>query len=186
MGERFPDAMLTPGDFLKAHAIVGEPQPLWNSAKGLRRPDVIIAPDGDPYLYRWHLVRGPEANVYFHIQTADDPERPLHDHPWDNQSVILAGGYHETLDQRPKLTAMGAKGGLQEFSRKPGDVIWRKAEWAHTLRLPEGVDYTMTLFSTGPKVREWGFYYPEGWKLWTDVTRLVGNKSIHIHNEAMS
>jgi hypothetical protein len=42
----------------------------------------VIAPDGQPYLYRWHVIeRNPEANTYFHIQVDDDPERPLHDHP---------------------------------------------------------------------------------------------------------
>jgi hypothetical protein len=177
-GERFPEELLSAEDFDRAFAIVGE----WVSDeegghRALRAPDLIIAPNGNPYLYRWHLVRGPEANVYFHIQTAHDPERPLHDHPWPNQSVILAGGYNETLCQNPSAGEHAMTG---DFIRRVGDTIWREAHWAHRLFLPEGTVYTMTLFSTGPKIRDWGFWYPEGWKIWTSVTTFVGNKSVHL------
>lgn len=142
-----------------------------------RLPDLVIAPDGEAYIYRWHLVKTPQACCYFHIQVASDPERPLHDHPWDNTSVILAGGYDEIIWEP----------GCQEITwyRKPGDVIHRKATDAHRLILPAGVPYTMSLFSTGPKVREWGFWYPDGWRPYTDVTRTVDGKSVHVHRETM-
>ena len=127
---------------------------------GLRQPDLTIAPDGDPYLYRWHVIpRNQRANVYFHIQVADDPERPLHDHPWDNTSVILAGGYDELVAHpifpeqvTPKVRKV-----------REGDVVHRKAEEAHRLLLASSLGYTMTLFSTGPKRRRWGFWFPDGW-----------------------
>jgi hypothetical protein len=67
----------------------------------LRYPDLVIAPDGKPYLYRWHVFpQNAAAGVYFHIQVQSDPERPLHDHPWDNTSVILSGGYDELWCER--------------------------------------------------------------------------------------
>lgn len=143
----------------------------------LCHPDLVISPDGKPYLYRWHITRTPQACVYFHIQIGDDPERPLHDHPWDNFSVILAGGYTEILSERE-----GPPGRIVPvFNRKKGDVITRKAGWPHRLLLPAEHPYTMTLFSTGPKVREWGFWYPTGWKPYTDVTRTADGQSVHIH-----
>lgn len=123
-----------------------------------RDPDVVIAPSGGKdYLYRWHLTpRALEANVYFHLQVASDPERPLHDHPWDNQSVILAGGYQEVIQEHQHLIPTLA-------NRSKGQTIWRKAEVAHRLVLPATTPYTMTLFTTGPVRRDWGFWINSRW-----------------------
>ncbi len=120
-----------------------------------RPPDEIISPEGTPYIYRWHIIprRKVGANVYLHLQVADDPERPLHDHPWDNQSVILSGGYHETLTTKPYLNGEPRFRTVQK-----GEVVSRQAETAHRLELIDGVPYTMTLFTTGPVRREWGFW----------------------------
>jgi hypothetical protein len=141
------------------------------------QPDLTIAPDGEPYLYRWHLLpcNKDRGNLYFHLQVASDPERPLHDHPWDNTSVILAGGYDEIWDEHPATSTYAV---IRELRK--GDVVHRKAEEAHRLVLPKGIDYTMTLFFTGPKVKEWGFWYPDGWH---DSKRHVadrGGQSVHV------
>jgi hypothetical protein len=138
--------------------------------------DRILAPDGEPYLYRWHLVpRNRLANVYFHIQVRSDPERPLHDHPWDNTSTILVGGYVEQYQYGSML-------GTETYTRNvgPGRIIRRNAEVAHRLILPKWVPYTMTLFTTGPHRREWGFWYPEGWVSNREVCQEEGNISIHV------
>lgn len=143
---------------------------------GPRDPDLVIAPDGQPYLYRWHVVRtsGEGGNVYFHIQVADDPERPLHDHPWDNMSVILAGGYLEMLQQAPP------HGYTAALLRRKGQVIFRRATEAHRLLIPEGVRYTMSQFTTGPKARQWGFWYPSGWAPFDQVTEMLADgRSVH-------
>jgi|SRR5882672_6246602 len=141
-------------------------------------PDLVIAPDGNPYLYRWHIIRTKEARVYFHIQVADDPERPLHDHPWDNFSVILSGGYREIMCME---NAPPTERNTYTFHRNKGDVISRQAAWSHRLFLPPVYPYTMTLFSTGPKVREWGFWYEKGWVPFTEVTQqLSDGRSVHI------
>jgi len=157
-------------DRKQALAILGE----------LRAPDLVISPDGKPYLYRWWVVRMPGAggcNVYFHVQVAHDPERPLHDHPWDNQSVILSGGYGERIcmsSERP------TQRNTTTYVRHKGDVIWRIAAWSHRLFLPPAVPYTMTLFSTGPNVRKWGFWYDDRWMPYEEVTRVVDGESVHI------
>lgn len=127
-------------------------------------PDVTIAPDGEPYLYRWHVSpRNPHGNVYFHLQVLSDPERPLHDHPWDNQTVILAGGYDEVYDRWPGMRWPGGTPHPEMRKLRKGDVIARKAEEAHRLILPADIPYTMTLFSTGPHRRAWGFWTADGW-----------------------
>jgi hypothetical protein len=141
----------------------------------LREPDLVIAPDGNPYLYRWHLQSGDKGpGMYFHVQVASDPERPLHTHPWDNMSVILAGAYLEELQHAPpssiKLT----------LPRLKGDVIFRLATEAHRLVLPGGVPYTMTQFAFGPKINHWGFWYSDGFRRWETVTSLQGNVCVHV------
>lgn len=122
----------------------------------LREPDLTIALDGNSpaYLYRWHVIpRNEKANTYLHIQVANDPERPLHDHPWDNMSVIISGGYDELLQALP-----WPGGYVETKKRRPGHVVFRQAAQPHRLLLAPGVPYTISLFSTGPKVKEWGFW----------------------------
>jgi len=153
---------------------------------GFRQPDLTIAPDGSPYLYRWHVVpRNNEANVYFHIQVQSDPDRPLHDHPWDNTSVILSGGYDEVLFI-PESTA--SCGGPREYwTRKlrKGDVVHRPATQAHRLILPKDIPYTMTMFTTGPHVREWGFWTPDGWVHNDKYTELLPDGRSVVREEFM-
>lgn len=141
--------LLAPEDLLIAARYIGG---------DLRQPDLTIAyADSDlVYLYRWHVIeRTPQGNVYFHIQVADDPERPEHDHPWDNQTVMLAGAYRETI-----LTGNGHR---LVMSRVRGDVVHRRATDAHRLELMPGHRYAMTQFSTGPVQRDWGYIIEGEW-----------------------
>ena len=122
-----------------------------------REPDETLAPDGRPYIYRWHVIprRLVGGNVYCHLQVLDDPDRPLHDHPWDNQSVILAGGYIEHYQENPP------RGPRKVRRLRAGDVAQRKAGEAHRLILLG--DYSVSLFSTGPVIRKWGFWAGDKW-----------------------
>ena len=163
---KFDPSILTNEDFRLMNTIIGN-----DRGGALREPDLIIAPDGLPYLYRWHVIhRQEKANVYFHVQVASDPERPLHDHPWDNTSVILSGGYDEMWDPQPWTAPRGiqCEGYLRRL--RVGDVVHRNAGEAHRLILPEHINYTMTLFTTGPRIREWGFWFDDGWRSYKDVT----------------
>lgn len=138
---------LTIDDRYLAAEILGSPDVM-------RQPDLCIAPDGYPYLWRWWVIpKNRFANIYLHVQVADDPERPLHDHPWHNQSVILSGGYVE------KIQAYPPAGPCFTHMRSRGETIHRKAHEAHRLFLPERIPYTMTLFTTGPKCHDWGFWH---------------------------
>lgn len=152
---------LSQEDYAFVHGCLG-------SVDRINHPDLIIAPDGEPYIYRWWLIpRGEPANVYLHIQVQDDPERPLHDHPWDNQSVIVSGGYRERyVPYRANWAQHHGYDGRQEPRERvlrKGDVMTRKAEEAHRIFLLDGVPYTITIFSTGPVRRDWGFWLDRGW-----------------------
>ena len=118
------------------------------------KPDFVI---GDDYLRRWWVLpRNPAFNIYLHNIRHDDEDRALHDHPWWNCSIILKGCY---LEIRPagRLPAL----------RKAGSMVLRQPTDQHRLRLIGGV-HAWTLFITGPKVREWGFWCPQGFVHWLD------------------
>lgn len=121
-----------------------------------REPDFLIGPDrANPYIRRWYVVpRNPWCDVYLHEILHSDDDRALHDHPWANRSVLIEGGYVEHMPDG-------------RYARFAGDVVDRPAEALHRLVLPEGAR-AVSLFMTGPKVREWGFACPQGWVHWAD------------------
>lgn len=124
-----------------------------------RSPDFVISHNDIDYLRRWWIVpRNKFANVYLHkILKPDDP-RALHDHPWDNSSLIIKGRYLE-------ITPVG------EFVRTAGDIINRSATDLHRLELIDS-EPIISLFRTGPVIREWGFQCPQGWRHWKEFTGL--------------
>lgn len=116
-------------------------------------PDFVI---GDDYLRRWWIVpRNAACNVYLHEILRSDDDRALHDHPWDNTSYLLSGRY---IEHTPEGS----------FMRQAGEVIQRRATDLHRLEVIEGEPPALSLFMTGPKVREWGFLCPQGWVHWED------------------
>lgn len=124
----------------------------WARAKMQRAPDFII---GDNYLRRWWIIpRNEGCNVYLHEINRSDDDRALHDHPWDNTSFLIAGSY---IEHTPE----------SHFVREAGSTIERKATDAHRLEVADGSP-AISLFMTGPKLREWGFHCPQGWRLWSD------------------
>ena len=127
-------------------------------------PDFHVGPDDDHQLQRWYLApRNGVANAYLHRFVRSDDDRALHDHPWDNTSWILDGEY---LEHRPG----------DSVTRHEGDVVRRAATDAHRVELVTGP--VLTLFFTGPVVREWGFHCPWGWRHWREFVEMStgGNK----------
>ena len=126
-------------------------------AEGLmasRPADFVI---GDDYLRRWWVLpRNAWSNVYLHDIRRSDDDRALHDHPWPNTSFLILGSYIEHTPEG-------------QFVRKAGDVVHRPAEAQHRLEVIPG-ERAISLFSTGPKVREWGFGCAQGWVHWRDFT----------------
>ena len=138
---------------------------------GRRPPDFIIGGPDKPYLRRWWLLpRNRWFNVYLHQFCRSDDDRALHDHPWlFNASWLLDGSYIEQ-------TAAG------RFVRNQGAFKLRLGPAPHRVELLR--DYgcsslhnlfiserpCWTLFITGPRVREWGFACPNGWRHWALFT----------------
>lgn len=129
----------------------------WATAQMSRAPDFVIGETANPYLRRWWIVpRNASLNLYLHEILRSDDDRALHDHPWPNTSYLLAGRYVEHTPQG-------------SFLREAGWIGERGAEAAHRLEILPG-ERAVSLFMTGPKVREWGFHCPNGWKHWQDFT----------------
>lgn len=141
-------------------------RPFW------REPDFHIGGKENPYLLRWYLTeRHPERHkIYLHKFLRDDDDRALHDHPANSVSIILRGGYLEHLP-----------GGVVK-RRYPGMVVFRKAEQAHRIELFRdkrgNVIPARTIFIFGPKVREWGFHCPQGWRHWSEFVSEVDSGNV--------
>lgn len=128
----------------------------WKQIIG-RDPDEIIDRDEakGAYLHRWHVCKSRWFNIYVHHILRSDDSPHLHDHPWINASIVLDGTYTEhTIEQ----------GGVNKRQRlKAGDCqIRMSGKHAHRLELYP-TESAITLFITGPRYRQWGFHYPNGW-----------------------
>ncbi len=129
-----------------------------------RGPDFVIGGHERPYLLRWYVIpRNRWFNIYLHNIRRSDDDRAEHSHPWlFNCSVLLDGCYVEHSAAGPKYAEDGAV----------------KARWGasfHRLQLIPSLATleerpVWTLFITGPKVREWGFACPQGWRHWREFT----------------
>lgn len=137
----------------------------------MRPPDFIIGGKDRPYIRRWWLIpRNRWFNVYLHQILRDDDDRALHDHPWWNISIILRGAYVEVVpDTRAIKTPFTRIANLPHVRKRrgPGSIVFRRATHAHRLELPiegGGIRFVWSLFITGPRVRDWGFHCPQGWR----------------------
>lgn len=127
-----------------------------------RKPDFEIIPAGELYLQRWWLIpKNPVLNIYIHKTVADDDNRALHDHPYANASIILRGCYFEIMPCRRE--GYGGGDAVRAERREPGDIVCRRADAPHRLMLDIELQPCWSLFVTGPRLREWGFFCPKGW-----------------------
>lgn len=138
-----------------------------------RPPDFIIGGPERPYMLRWYLIpRNRFFNIYRHRILRSDDDRALHDHPWWSFSICLSGAMTEIL------SADGSRWRVVHA----GDFRLRSAAAGHRLvlhplrvrcrdgRVIRTERPCETLFVTGPKIREWGFWCPNGWRHWKDFT----------------
>lgn len=118
-------------------------------------PHFRVGSPDSPYMLRWYVIpRNHWFNIYLHKFLKDDDDRALHDHPWASFSVLLWGSYREHTPD-----------GVQDFG--PGSLIYRNSEYRHRVELIDRQP-AWTLFMTGPTIRVWGFWCPQGFVKWTD------------------
>lgn len=150
--------------FVDEYATINDLREWARSIVHSRQPDFRIGsetPGGfDAYLERWYVLpRNDAFNVYLHRFLRSDDDRALHDHPWENESWLLDGEYIEHLPDGRALR------------RVAGERVSRKATDRHRIELVEGEAAPISLFVTGPKIREWGFWCEgERFVHWRDFT----------------
>lgn len=158
-----------------------------------RPPDFIIGSEKEPYLLRWFVFRegrrwralsederqrlfqknnprhdiGEGRNVYIHRFLRSDDDRALHDHPWPWRTIVLEGEY---LEHRP-ADPNDPSGPTVTHHHRAGDIGTRRSGTeAHRVELIDGKP-ALTLFVTGRREREWGFWCPvTGWRHWREFT----------------
>jgi hypothetical protein len=122
------------------------------------KPSKVI---GENYLSRWHVIpRNPVFNIYLHKFTGSDDDRAKHDHPFASFSIKLHGQMLEHYGD--------------DKVRFANTFTYRKAKFAHRLEIVAGPVWT--IFFTGPRIREWGFHCPQGWKHWSKMTTPDGKQ----------
>lgn len=156
-----------------------------------REPDFRIGSEVDPYLLRWFVVRNGRhwrglspamrqamlllgnpreddngrCNIYIHRFMRSDDDRALHDHPWAWRTILLDGEYIEHVPRDPSYPA----GTTVAHYRRAGDIsARRRGTQPHRIELISGP--VLTLFMTGGKSREWGFWCDKGWRHWRQFT----------------
>jgi hypothetical protein len=153
-----------------------------------REPDRIIGEKHAPYMHRWYVtpwssfdrhsvptsiwdaLRRQLPNIYVHRFFRSDEDRALHDHPWANMSIVLFGSYAEHT--------IRAGGISDRHIRSTGSIVMRRARAAHRVELIDTRKPVLTLFVTGPKIRDWGFHCPHGWRRWQDFTATKDGASV--------
>ena len=88
---------------------------------GWLRCRIIRGNQGEPYLERYHLFRLPGGGgAYIHRFLSSDPDRGLHDHPWERSlGIVLSGGY---LEQRKTGAGVPKRKARTSNSRTPGSA----------------------------------------------------------------
>ena len=130
----------------------------WQRLSQSRPPDFIVGEEPKPYLRRWWVIpRNALFNIYLHQFLRSDDDRALHDHMYFNVSFILEGMYIEHTI---------AQGGVSyQKSYHIGNLRFRLPWTAHRIEVDSPC---WSLFITGPRIRQWGFHCPKGWRHWKE------------------
>lgn len=128
-------------------------------------PHETIMRGGDdpmPFFQRWYILRSPSGgkpspNLYVHHFLRSDMEEP-HCHPWANTSYVLKGAIEE--DYWPSAASCLFEDAPVRLVTPAGAARARPASAVHRIVAVE--PGTISLFVTGPKVRDWGFYTDQG------------------------
>ena len=120
----------------------------WRFMHGL-----TAGPPEDPFLDQLQLVRTPWFGVYLHCIHRPDEPAP-HDHPWPFASLVLSGGYLETLYPDKRDGEHWRVRYRRRFS-----LAGVRLRSAHRVTHTDGDRPVWTLVLAGrEKNPDWGFY----------------------------
>lgn len=120
------------------------------SSRMISRKDMSTGVEQD-YLKRFYIFRCTLLSIFIHQFWSSDPDH-VHDHPWNNITWILKGGYWES-----------SADGNTKWCRR-GWFRYRNAEVFHRLSIGEhSAGQAWTMFIHFKRRRDWGFLTPDGW-----------------------
>ncbi len=150
----------------------------WIVRRAFRTPySDILSPDGsETYMRRWWLFNpypGSEQcdrrqfkwlplSIRVHHILRPDPDRHLHDHPWDARTIILMGGYAEERDDG------------HTYTRWVGDTAPLEHDTFHRITEVDAALGAVTLFITYRYRGTWGFWVDGAkvpWRTYLGVTK---------------
>jgi len=112
----------------------------------------ITREDGEPYLTRYYIFKKPVSwmpSIYIHCFHNSDHDYAVHSHPWNYSiSFIFSGSYAE--ERRQKDDSIKTK------ILSPGRINFIRGTDFHRVDLLS--PNVWTLFISGPKVKDWGFW----------------------------
>ncbi len=131
---------------------------------------------GTNYMLRWYLIpRNRFCNVYVHRYLGSDDDRAEHDHPWWSLSYCVQGAFIEVSCKSSQII-FPRRWRLRDPLTPHRLVVlpWEGhvkgvhgfIEWGDE----ESAKAPTTIFLTGPRIREWGFHCPQGWRHWRVFT----------------
>ena len=140
-----------------------------------RLPNDTIYVEGHPYLTRYYLngrpwrKLGEGRSIRLHHFHTSDQGRELHNHPFEGWSLVLSGGYVEER-RAPMASVLVPVNGSDECYERhyfrqtafrvltPGSVNRIGLDVFHRAELLDPVNGCWTLFVTGKRVADWGFW----------------------------
>lgn len=140
----------------------------------------IGSAEAGAYMARDWLIEKSEDKPAARVHTIfrSDLDRAAHNHPWSNVSVILRGTYYELMPSpngiedlsAVPLEVLGRCTNLEPMVavvRRAGDVVCRTVSSRHKLLVAPG-EHPVSLFMSGPKKEDWGFFTENGFVVHTD------------------
>lgn len=111
--------------------------------------------DGQPYLTRYYIFRKPVSwlpSIYLHEFHSSDEDVELHSHPWKYSiSFLLFGKYKEYIREKHHS--------VKSRVLRSGNFNFVRHDKFHRIDLL--TSSVWTLFISGPKVSDWGFWNQE-------------------------
>lgn len=115
------------------------------------------ADSSDVYLVRYLVLKSKWMNIYIHEFLRSDRD-DLHDHPWHFMTYLVKGSYIEW-----KYNERTGRDAITFRTEKSNRLVFRKATDQHRVEVREKLLVSerhkapLTLFVSGPIMREWGF-----------------------------
>lgn len=114
----------------------------------------IVSKEGILYFKRYAIIECKFFNIYIHYIYQSDKDKHLHDHPWNYTSIVLSGSFRE------KHKPLHGESPFKNLCRF--NISRAKANRFHKI-LKLRTKKVITLFFTGPRIREWGYEVDGKW-----------------------